>query len=128
MELRKTNIRKEVLQIFLNHKGKALSTKELEETLEHPDRITLYRTLKTFEQSGLVHPAIDSSGTTKYALCSPNCNIHEHHDDHAHFHCLSCGKTICIPGQLKSQVNLPDGYEVTNFHVAIEGECLECKA
>ncbi len=127
MELRKTNIRKEVLQMFLNHKGKALSSKEIEDALQQPDRITLYRTLKTFEQNGLVHQAVDSSGTTKYALCSEDCSTHEHHDEHAHFHCLICGKTVCLPGHLHSQVNLPEGYKITTFHIALEGECKECR-
>jgi Fur family ferric uptake transcriptional regulator len=125
-ELRKTNIRKEVLQLFIEQKGKALSSREIEESLDHPDRITLYRTLKTFEQSGVIHQAVDGSGTAKYALCSEDCDLHEHHDEHAHFHCLKCGKTVCLPGHFESQINLPEGYKVEHTHLVLEGECKEC--
>ena len=53
--LRKTAIRKEVLQLFLKAKGNALSSRDIESQLENPDRITLYRTLRTFEEKGLIH-------------------------------------------------------------------------
>ena len=125
-DLRKTAIRKEVLQLFLQHKGRALSSKEIEEALGQADRITLYRTLKTFEQSGVIHQAVDGTGTAKYALCLDDCTTHEHHDEHAHFHCLRCGKTICLEGPIEPKVKVPEGYRVHHAHLVLEGECAEC--
>lgn len=125
-DLRKTAIRVEVLQLFLTHKGRALSSKEIEEALDNPDRITLYRTLKAFEQSGVIHQAVDGTGTAKYALCPDKCTSHEHHDEHAHFHCLKCGKTICLEGKIDPQVKVPEGYRVSHAHLVLEGVCDEC--
>jgi Fur family ferric uptake transcriptional regulator len=125
-DLRKTAIRKEVLQLFLKNKGRALSSKEIEEALGQADRITLYRTLKTFEQSGVIHQAVDGTGTAKYALCLDDCSTHEHHDEHAHFHCLRCGKTICLEGNIEPKVKVPEGYRVHHAHLVLEGECAEC--
>jgi len=67
-ELRKTNIRKEVLESFISSEGRALSHSQLELMLEDTDRVTLYRTLKTFEQKGIIHQAVDGSGIMKFAL------------------------------------------------------------
>ena len=125
-DLRKTAIRKEVLQLFLEQRGRALSSKEIEQSLDKPDRITLYRTLKAFEQNGVIHQAVDGSGTAKYALCEDNCSVHDHHDEHAHFHCLNCGKTICLEGKVDSQIKVPEGYKVRQAHLVLEGECRDC--
>ena len=95
-QLRKTDLRKNVLEIFLFNRGKALSNSDLEIELESSDRITLYRTLCSFEERGLIHQATDSSVTNKYALCDESCSIRIHNDKHAHFHCEKCGETICL--------------------------------
>jgi Fur family transcriptional regulator, ferric uptake regulator len=126
MNLRRTAVRKEVLRLFFEARGKALSSRDIEAALENPDRITLYRTLKTFEQKGLIHQAVDGTGTAKYALCSGNCSTHAHHDEHAHFHCLVCGKTICLDDQLELQAKAPKGYKVKHAHLVLEGECAAC--
>ena len=125
-KLRKTAIRKDVLELFLKEKGRAISSKEIEESLENPDRITLYRTLRTFEQSGVIHQALDGSGTAKYALCASGCTEHAHHDEHAHFHCTNCGKTICLDARIDSQIRIPDGFKLEQAHLMLEGECADC--
>jgi Fur family ferric uptake transcriptional regulator len=126
LDLRKTAIRKEVLQLFFKYKGRALGSREIEEALGHADRITLYRTLRTFEQSGVIHQAVDGTGAAKYALCLDDCTTHEHHDEHAHFHCTRCGRTICLEGKLDLKVKAPRGYRVHHAHLVLEGECADC--
>ena len=64
--IRKTPIRIEMLDIFIGSAGKALSNKDIELDLEDPDRITVYRTLKTFEQKGLIHQVMDGTGAVSY--------------------------------------------------------------
>ena len=125
-QLRNTTMRRLVLELFLEAGHKALSSSDLESALENPDRITLYRTLKTFEQKGLVHQAIDGSGTTKYAFCQDHCTEHAHHDDHAHFHCSDCGKTICLEGNVQSNIQVPDGFKIQQKHFVLEGTCADC--
>jgi Fe2+ or Zn2+ uptake regulation protein len=41
-----------------------LSLSEIENQFENADRITIYRTLKTFEEKGIVH-SIQENNTTK---------------------------------------------------------------
>jgi Fur family ferric uptake transcriptional regulator len=126
--LRKTQMRKEVLQLFLSSPGQALSNRELEDVLEDADRITLYRTLKTFEQSGVIHQAVDGSGITKYALCTDDCTTHAHHDHHAHFHCRQCERTICLEEVGSPRIKLPAGFEAEQIHLVVEGICDRCAA
>ncbi len=125
--LRKTDFRKEVLEIFLAHKGRALSHADLEMALDSPDRITLYRTLRSFEEKGLIHQAIDGSGTNKYALCRDDCTAHIHLDRHAHFHCQKCGLTLCLFHAMKDfRYQLPEGMKASSAEVIIKGVCEDC--
>ena len=125
--LRKTAIRKEVLRLFLEAKGKALSSRDIETQLVNPDRITLYRTLKTFEENGLIHQAVDGSGKNKYALCSGDCEIHEHHDEHAHFHCKKCDQTICLEEVEVPEVSLAGDYQLEETQLVLSGICKNCQ-
>ncbi|MFW5700869.1 MAG: Fur family transcriptional regulator, partial [Cyclobacteriaceae bacterium] len=86
-----TDIRRKVLDLIIE-RNYALSHQDLTNQLpENIDRVTLYRTLHTFEDAGLVHKIIDEDGVSRYAMCR-DCNHHEHNDNHAHFHCIKCGK------------------------------------
>lgn len=126
LSIRKTPIRMEMLDIFLRSAGKALSNRDIELDLEDPDRITVYRTLKTFEQKGLIHQVIDGTGVTKYAICIDDCDDHSHHDEHAHFRCDKCGKTTCLDGAITLPSDIPAGYVVKNAHLVLEGSCSDC--
>ncbi|GAA5222383.1 Fur family transcriptional regulator [Membranihabitans marinus] len=125
--LRKTPFRKAVLTYMLQHKGKAVSSRELENELQNPDRVTLYRTLKTFEDVGLIHQTVDATGATKYALCEEGCSGHAHQDNHAHFHCTSCDKTVCVEGYYDSEYRLPEGFQINESHIILEGLCNLCQ-
>lgn len=125
--LRKTAFRKEVLSIFLANKGKAVTTSAIEESLENFDRITLYRTLKSFEEKGLIHLAMDINGQSRYALCNHNCNVEKHQDAHAHFHCDSCGHTTCLDDMHDSYESLvPQGYKIKDVQITFSGVCESC--
>jgi len=126
--LRRTSFREDVLRIFDKAQGKALASGDIEAHLgERFDRITLYRTLKSFEEHGLVHQLIDIKGHAKYAICSHQCSVDHHDDKHAHFHCNNCGQTECLYESLKSLVyELPRGYEVDDTRVMLTGTCSQC--
>lgn len=128
-ELRKTNIRKDVLNSFINSEGRALSHSQLEVILEDTDRVTLYRTLKTFEQKGLIHQAVDGSGIMKFALCGhQQCAMEQHSHQHAHFNCQKCGNTICLDEALTSSIQTPAGYTVADTHIILKGICESCNS
>lgn len=125
-QLRKTPFRKLVLLYLIQNKGKAVSSKDIETALDQPDRVTLYRTLKTFEDVGLIHQTVDASGSTKYALCKEGCTSTHHKDNHAHFHCTSCDNTTCIEGKFTNEYSLPNGYKLKETHLILEGLCDRC--
>ena len=104
--LRMTEVRKKVLALFLASKN-ALSLPTIESSFEKLDRITLYRTLKAFENKGIIHKAIDGTNNPKYALCKKKTDTREHHENHAHFHCTSCKKTICPRSYLSKYLRSP---------------------
>ncbi len=124
--LRKTAIRLRVLDVFLQSK-EALSHALLETELDETDRVTLYRTLKTFEEKGIIHKAEDGTGVGRFALChADSCADHKHDDEHAHFHCEKCGKTVCLEQVIVPQVNLPEGFSGNSSHLIIKGTCEQC--
>jgi Fur family ferric uptake transcriptional regulator len=125
-QLRKTNTRIYVLDTFLNAQ-EALGHSELEKALSNMDRITLYRTLKTFEQKGVLHQALDTSGRMKYALCAEGCSEQSHNDHHAHFHCTNCDRTICLENAITPLIKVPSGYEIEQVHLVVTGICENCQ-
>lgn len=123
--LRKTIVRIKALEFFLK-KNEAISHAQLEKEMGEMDRVTLYRTLKKFEESGIIHNVMDGTGTTRYALCHGTCE-HDHHEDHhAHFNCTDCGKTFCLDEVDVPSVALPSGYSQESAHLVIKGTCELC--
>lgn len=126
--LRITSCREEVLDFFLAREF-ALSHSDLEDRLSDSfDRVTLYRTLKTFLDAGLIHQVLDNGGGTKYALCKNHCTDHRHQDNHVHFKCLRCGTTSCLDNTFIPPITLPEGYRDTQMHLLIQGLCRICTA
>lgn len=124
-KLRTTSCREDVLETFANREM-ALSHGDLESTLgERFDRVTIYRTLKTFLEKGIIHKVLDDEGT-RYALCRERCSEHDHHHDHVHFKCNACGQTNCLENLHVPAVKLPEGYRVEEVNLLIQGLCAEC--
>ncbi len=128
-ELRHTGCRSDILQSFQNFNF-ALSHGDLEEQFgERFDRVTIYRTLKTFVEKGIIHKVLDDEGGTKYALCrTTECSHDNHHHDHVHFKCLKCGNTTCIESVHIPVFNLPEGYKRTEVNMLVQGTCPSCVA
>lgn len=124
-QLRSTACREGVLGIFLN-KPMALSHGDIEGELDSEfDRVTIYRTLKSFLEKGIVHKVLDDEGV-RYALCRDQCTEKMHKHNHVHFKCLSCGKTNCIEQMAVPAMQLPVGYAVEDVSVLIQGTCPAC--
>lgn len=109
---------------YLEGQQAALSLAEIERYFENADRITLYRTLKSFEEKGLVH-SIQENNTSKYKLCQDECDEHTHKDWHLHFYCKICRQTTC-----KEDFILPDNagadYRIDEFRFFAKGICENC--
>ncbi len=122
-----TESRKAILQLFLESNG-ALEHSVIErKTKEQFDRVTIYRTLQTFEKSGIIHTIPTADNMVKYALCKNNCSEGHHHDHHVHFICDSCGITYCLQNIVVPEVKLPKGFRATDADVLVNGICKNCK-
>jgi Fur family ferric uptake transcriptional regulator len=105
----------------------AVSLSDIEKNLGPADRVTIYRTLKTFEEKGLVHSIDDGTGSPKYALCPEACGASEHHDLHVHFYCTACKETFCLPNSKIPQVQLPNKFTAVEMNLVVKGVCSKCQ-
>lgn len=112
---------------YLQKQNTAVSLQDLERDFLHSDRTTLYRTLKTFEEKGLIHSINDGTEATKYALCAEACKAGDHYDLHLHFYCYSCKQTYCLPKHSIPQVTVPDGFELKELNLVAKGVCDRCR-
>lgn len=124
--VRPTAMRLLVLDYLLNQTA-AVSLNDLETNFERSDRVTLYRTLKTFEEKGLVHQIEDGTTSVKYALCPEACSTGLHHDLHVHFYCNECKGTFCLPKTRIPEVQLPENYQPEEINLTVKGICGECR-
>lgn len=126
--LRLTQCRNAIIEVFCTS-NMAIGHAELDSALmeQEFDRVTIYRTINTFLEKGIIHKVMDGSGVGKFALCSPKCDEHQHHDDHVHFSCIKCGNTTCMEDLLIPQLTLPQGYEVKEAALLLKGTCGNCK-
>src|SRR6187551_3224045 len=123
--LRSTPTRQEILHLFLK-RTYALSHGDIEKEINNDfDRVTVYRTLKTFLDKGLIHKVLDDEGSLKYALCNDACTLTGHHHDHVHFKCVKCGQTNCLQVEVPP-VKLPKGYKSKEVNLLIQGICDHC--
>lgn len=126
-ELRTTTSRSAILNLFIKN-SYALSYSDIEKEIASTfDRVTVYRTLKTFLDKGVIHKVLDDEGSLKYALCSEPCSTHEHHHEHVHFKCQKCGQTNCLDDVTIPGLRLPKGYVAKEMNLLIQGTCQKCQ-
>lgn len=125
-DIRLTNCRSSVIQAFLLAK-QAISQPDLEKQHQQFDRVTLYRTLHTFLNKGIIHQIFDETGVTKYALCSHDCAQHQHYDNHIHFKCTQCESLICFDDVAIPNFNVPKGYQIQDMNLLVRGVCNKCR-
>jgi Fur family ferric uptake transcriptional regulator len=125
-DLRVTPVRLTILEYFENQNN-AMSHADLEHHFkEHFDRVTIYRTLQSFLEKGLLHKVPDDTGIARYAFCRNDCSSHHHVDNHVHFKCQVCKKVECIHTLQIPILNVPSGYKVNTANLLMEGICLNC--
>jgi Fur family transcriptional regulator, ferric uptake regulator len=125
--IRPTAMRLLVLD-FLSKHDHALSLKDLESGLESTDRVTLFRTLKTFEDHKIIHSIDDGSGAVKYAICQDTCECDYPQDIHVHFYCKVCKETQCLPKVKVPPISLPGKFSPEEANVVVKGICEKCVA
>lgn len=135
-QLRNTEIRRKILDMFLSS-AHAISYSDIEQQLSPEfDRVSVYRTLKMFEEQRLIHRILNDSGGVNYAICRPEtCHDHEHSQtanphlhthEHLHFKCEVCKHTFCLEEHNVPKIQLPAGYTLNNCQILVSGTCPKC--
>lgn len=121
-----TDSRLKILPLFIGN-GSALSHADIEKfTGEAFDRVRVYRTLQIFVEKGIIHVIPTTDNSTKYLLCKNDCAPGNHYDNHVHFICDECCKTICLEGIGIPAVTLPSGFTPQHAEMVVTGICSEC--
>ncbi len=121
-----TESRKKILQLFFEESG-ALAHGDIEKKAgEKFDRVTVYRTLQTFVDKGIIHIIPTADNSVRYALCKDECSGGLHHDHHIHFVCELCNQTYCLDDVVTPNISLPKGYKADHVEVVVEGICKNC--
>ncbi|MDX2188627.1 MAG: transcriptional repressor [Bacteroidota bacterium] len=124
--LKSTPTRLDILGLFEKN-PKSLTYVEISTLLGNGyDKVTIYRTLTTFEEAGIVHKIFNTNGSQSYALCHNDCKEHHHADNHVHFECEVCHNLVCLNDINVPIINLPKGFKANKINFLIEGICDKC--
>lgn len=123
--LNKTPCRTDVLKA-LTSSAVALSEKELKAKLSfNHDRSTLFRTIRKFLETGIIHSVTLEGHDVRYAINHKAEIVKKHY--HAHFHCGRCNSVLCLDDVSVQQPNIPEGFQAEDFNLVINGKCPDCK-
>lgn len=115
-----------ILEVFLKHSHPVDSQFVLDEVKKsNPgiDRATVFRTLNTFTNSGLLLKLEFNEGKSRYELA-----LKEHHH---HVVCTECGKFVCIEhcnlNSIDEEVTKETGFKISFHRLEFFGICPECQ-
>ncbi len=123
--LKATATRIELIKSIRDHSS-AMPFSLIQEKLRSADRITLYRTLQTLLDKGIIHKAFTNTDDTYYALCGDNCTAEIHRHNHVHFRCTKCDTVTCEHLSQEVVIALP-GFEIEKTSINITGICKRCQ-
>lgn len=89
------------------------------------DRVTVYRTLITLQEAGLLHRIQGIDGTWRYCRLkdeSPGACA----GGHIHFLCSKCNRMSCMPEQPLPWIPAPDGARILSKQLVVHGLCAAC--
>jgi Fur family ferric uptake transcriptional regulator len=119
-----THVRIDIL-IVLMRAGKPLSQDQIASFSGEKrfDKVTIYRTLESLLDVGLVHKAFMDKRAWHFELAD-NCTEQQ---CHPHFTCTSCGSTHCLMGISLPMAKSPHkGFVIQRQQVRLEGLCPAC--
>jgi Fur family transcriptional regulator, ferric uptake regulator len=125
--MRWTPQRRSILEVLGETRGHVTAGELVERCrAQNPDVTpsTVYRTLDTLEEMGLVIHSHGPDGREEYHV-GPD-------SEHAHLQCDSCGRTwelgAAETAPLQDQIRRGRGFEVAVSHLTITGRCAGCEA
>ena len=122
--LRVTKLRTALLENLANL-SKAVSNQEIQNSLIKFDRITLYRTLNTFIERGILHKITFEDHQNFYALCGTDCTTDRYKHQHVHFQCNQCKEVSCLEAKEPIQLSI-SSHLVNEIEITASGLCQEC--
>lgn len=126
-KLRSTPVRQAVLRVLAASRGPLDVSQILAALPKNTDTVTVYRTLNSFAQKGLVHRVRGEDRSWRYALGAFDAAEHRH----SHFVCDDCGTVECltrasIPENLVEPAMVGRGYTVEYPELVLHGRCPKC--
>jgi Fur family ferric uptake transcriptional regulator len=123
-----TDTRATILSLFKDTDG-ALAHADIEKKAgKQFDRVTIYRTLQTFVDKGIIHTIPTADNSVKYALCKEACTTGHHNHQHIHFICDVCAITYCLHVHDMPHIQLPQGFLPKQQDIIISGVCKKCNS
>ncbi len=123
--LKQTSSRLQILSAIKEYNA-AIPYSELQDTVI-ADRSTLYRTLNTLIDEGLIHKAKTEPNDTYYAMCGHECSSNSHSHQHLHFQCTICKRVTCEYLQDEIKIRLPN-HQISSVEINAQGVCKLCVA
>jgi len=121
--LRRTGPRLAVLGVLLEA-GKPVMHEQITARLAKaaPDKVTIYRVLKSFVEAGLVHMAFLRDRAQHFELAD-RCTSSQ---CHPHFTCTSCDQIHCLTDTDMPMAKPPAGFTIHHQRIQLEGLCPNC--
>ncbi len=124
-EIKVTNNRLLLLEVLANE-NKAVGRSKLQKLI-NCDRVTLYRTINTLIDAGIIHKAHTGSDDVYYAMCKhTNCSHLAHQHKHIHFKCKECMDIKCVETSKELVVQLPN-FTIDEVNIEVTGICNQCQ-
>ena len=102
-----------------------LSLSELVDEVVTIDKSGVFRALSVFREHHLVHVIEGGSDSAKWELCRSH-DENRDEDEHVHFYCTHCHRTICLDAIPTPCVILPPGFEQHSANYMVKGLCPRC--
>jgi Fur family ferric uptake transcriptional regulator len=121
--LKITQNRLDVLAVFLGSE-KAFSLLDLEKILyKKHDRSSIFRSLQTYSEKGILEKFCNASGTAIYTLNhhKPDC------DGKSHFKCKDCDNVVSLPNLPEEYLQVLGKNKMETMNLLIEGTCENCQ-
>ena len=103
----------------LQTKSKPLTLKEIHNLCKKVDFTSVYRSIKLFEELGIVEEIVFADKKVRYKIVS---NIHHHH-----IICSECGEIKELPICLLSEIKKLTNYKITKHTLEFLGICPACQ-
>lgn len=122
--LRRTAARVALLDV-LDAQGSPVTHAEL---VAHPklgevNAVTVYRTLASLEEKGLIHRIFGPDGVWRHCASG---EVEGCPGNHAHFLCTDCDSVTCLRDQPLPRVRVAPGAVVTRRNLVATGTCPDC--